>query len=467
MLDNLLKLSPVVDDADISNSPLPPYATPTDMPIPMDCIHFISQNVMKSNVVTHSLLSVGSDPTIGSTSSYNPPPPADIILVQEPWHDPIGIDTKTGQRHHGLPSLSDWIGVLPVFDKDNKPDVSTYVPKRRDGWSFQPRSDLLAHPSIQTTEIYNNTGTHIFVVNVYNPSDSSSLVPLMDLLDHLSHLKVVVSGDFNLHHPAWSLTRHEHKTDETAHLFADRMTSKGYHLANRKDVPTYFKKDYSSTLDLLWTSSSLTPHLRDYRVAPDLHVGSDHYPSTWSLTFAKDEPTQHGHLSHNEDDVDNWIKAYVRALDSSWTFPDYLSNVEELRLAVDTLMDAMETASRETCLRKPHPKRPARWYDKELKKHLRTMRKDRRRAQANPTKHNILQQTMSAKTYKFQLRKAKRNHAMKFASQVTETSDLWKLNSWYKGVRARFFKSKFSPYSTNSTTPISSSNFSLDHHSRS
>ena len=34
-------------------------------------------------------------------------------------------------------------------------------------------------------------------------------------------------------------------------------------------------------------------------------------------------------------------------------------------------------------------------------------------------------------------------------------------------VRAQFFMSKFSPYSTNSTIPISSSNFSLDYHSRS
>ena len=34
-------------------------------------------------------------------------------------------------------------------------------------------------------------------------------------------------------------------------------------------------------------------------------------------------------------------------------------------------------------------------------------------------------------------------------------------------VRAQFFMSKFSLYSTNSTTPISSSNFSLDYHSRS
>ena len=221
-----------------------------------------------------------------------------------------------------------------MFDRDTKPDVSTYVPKRQDGWSFQPRSDLLAHPSIQTTEIYNNTRTHIFVVNIYNPSDSSSLVPLMDLLDQLSHLKVLVSGDFNLHHPAWSMTWHEHKTQEMSHLFMERMTAKGYHLANRKDVPTYFKKDYSSTLDLLWTSSLLTPHLTNYRVAPDLHVGLDHYPSTWSIAFSKSEPMQHGHFSHNKDDADNWTKAYSRHLSATWNLPDYLTSVDELRTAV-------------------------------------------------------------------------------------------------------------------------------------
>ena len=184
-----------------------------------------------------------SDPTLPSVRpAATIPPSADIILVQEPWYDPIGIDTKTGHRHHGLPALNDWIGVLPVFDKDNKPDISTYVPKRHNGWSFQPRSNLLAHPSIQTTEIYNDIGTHIFIVNMYNPSDSSSLVPLMDLLDQLSHLKVVISGDFNLHHPTWSMSHHEHKTNKTAHLLLEHMTLKGYHLANRKDLPTYFKK---------------------------------------------------------------------------------------------------------------------------------------------------------------------------------------------------------------------------------
>jgi hypothetical protein len=88
--------SPELDDADIFVPPLSssPSVSSSDHSVPPSKILFISQNVMKSNVVTHSLLN------ISSSKGY----PADVILIQEPWFGRIGIDVITGKDIFGCPS---------------------------------------------------------------------------------------------------------------------------------------------------------------------------------------------------------------------------------------------------------------------------------------------------------------------------------------------------------------------------
>ena len=62
------------------------------------------------------------------------------------------------------------------------------------------------------------------------------------------------------------------------------------------------------------------------------------------------------------------------------------------------------------------------------------MCKDRQRARIYPSPHNILRAQTSNKQYKYQIKRAKRSHAMAYASTVNATTDLWALNKWYRGI---------------------------------
>ena len=120
---------------------------------------------MKSNALMHSLLNVSSSSPFAT----------DIILFQEPWYGRIGIDVVSGQDIFGTPSHRDWMCILPSFH-NQAPDVAIYVPKTRNSWHVQSRSDLFSHPSIITIDIITEHDTFL-MVNVYNPSDCSALVP--------------------------------------------------------------------------------------------------------------------------------------------------------------------------------------------------------------------------------------------------------------------------------------------------
>ena len=62
----------------------------------------------------------------------------------------------------------------------------------------------------------------LFVVNVYNPSDSSTLIPLLSL-SILGSQPCIISGDFNLHHPLWSLNSMDHKSDQTSDILVETL----------------------------------------------------------------------------------------------------------------------------------------------------------------------------------------------------------------------------------------------------
>ena len=95
LLDSMYTFSPVVEDADLlpvadpSPSPFlpPPSSSPTT-------IRVTSMNTMRSNVVSHILLSSSSLPRSDLDSSI---PVTDIILIQEPWFGKIGTDIASGK----------------------------------------------------------------------------------------------------------------------------------------------------------------------------------------------------------------------------------------------------------------------------------------------------------------------------------------------------------------------------------
>ena len=335
--------SPIIENSDLSeisyDSPSQDsFISPSNFPISSSKLRFVSQNAMKSNVLMHSLLNVSSSNPFST----------DVILFQEPWYRRIGIDVTSGQDIFGTPSHRDWMCILPSFHNQTL-DVAIYVPKTRNSWHVQSRSDLFAHPSIMAIDVITKQDTFL-VINMYNPSDCSALGFLIHAI--LPHRKVIISGDFNLHHPLWSKPSHTSKISDNSELLVDSMSSKGFLPLNLPGMETFFRKDYSSVLDLTWISTPIAPHVSDFEVNFPMFAGSDHYPLTWSLSFSPLDDTPSNFLFHKDKHTD-WVKTFKSELNSKWSFPLDNLDLPQFTSAVDIFMDAMVKTSMEICLRKP------------------------------------------------------------------------------------------------------------------
>jgi len=100
LLDNLLAFDIKINDEDIY-VPSTQQSTSTNATTINDFIIY-SQNVHKNNVTVHTILSQAS--TIS--------PPADIILIQEPYYAKIGVNPQMAQ---GNP-------IYDVFGSPKHPD---------------------------------------------------------------------------------------------------------------------------------------------------------------------------------------------------------------------------------------------------------------------------------------------------------------------------------------------------------
>ena len=209
---------------------------------------------------------------------------------------------------------------------------------------------------------------------------------------------------------------------------------RGFHLHNTPGVGTFFRKDYESVLDLLWSSSQMTAHISNYRVRHDLHMGSDHYPSTFEVSYSPEPPIEPS-FSFRDDNRDPWQESFSTHLETTWTFHDYLPDAATFVWATNILMDAMITASKDTCQCKERTSRANKWFNGDVKDALRLMRNSRVRCKAVPSCHNLLSHKVSYQKFKYEVRKAKRSFTLGIASSVKANTNLWKLNSWYRGVR--------------------------------
>lgn len=63
------------------------------------------------------------------------------------------------------------------------------------------------------------------------------------------------------------------------------------------------------------------------------------------------------------------------------------------------------------------------------------MRKAYSRCQTFPSRHNVISYQLANAQFRFEVKRSKRSHALAVAQSVTANTDLWRLNSWYRGIR--------------------------------
>jgi len=192
--DNNLKLDD--DDLYIPSSHPTSSSNSSVSPFPSDFVIY-SQNAHCRNTTVHSILSIASSMR----------PPADLILIQEPYFGKIGVNPQMAQGNpifdvHGCPKHKDWQAIIPPYSSPSElPDVIAYVPSQRSTWTFQPCSDIISRRSLLYLEI--NSSSHPFLVfNVYNDIDNGACNAIATLPNIPSRAMFI--GDFNLHHPIWS-----------------------------------------------------------------------------------------------------------------------------------------------------------------------------------------------------------------------------------------------------------------------
>ena len=442
LFSELLSFSPEIDDADIfvpssSSSSSSPSAPPhhSSSSSSKRPIRFLSQNVNRSNVTTHALLNSSSL----SSSTF------DIVLIQEPWFGFIGTNTSTGSDIRGTVAHRDWVCLIPPSPPDSNPDVLFYVRKHHPGFFASLRSDLSVFPCCGVLELSYENGPSAFIINIYNPSDSSALPTIRDL-SFPSLCPVMVAGDFNLHHDLWSKDSSLNKTSPEADLFVEMMVLKGYSLMNIKGIETFFRSSsYTSVLDLLWVSPTASPDISSFRVAHDLHCGSDHYALAWKWSFPDPSSSSpSASFNFHDDKSEDWMERFSDLIGERWTFNDVLETPDIFLKAATVFTECMSQASLDTSARKPPSPKTARWFNQEVRESLRVMRADRRRARFHASRHNLLRYQTSNAQFRYKVKRAKRSYALAFASRVTH-KNLWRLNSWYRGVRRTYSPSLVRP----------------------
>lgn len=244
-------------------------------------IQIVQLNTNCSNTVCHTMLNTFIDKF-------------DIILVTEPWWGSIGNDQK------GPASLGAWTPIPPMarIPEDRRPRVMTYVKKRQD-FQVTLRSDLAKDLDIQILDITQANYPTVTIVNVYNqPRNRNTQITEADASERLRAISlpeerpVILSGDWNQHHPAWS--KGEPQPTERTEELIEWMQSGDFTLLNEKGACTYHehrRKRATSVLDLTWVNAEARAldAVREWAIDPSLACGSDHFALRWIIEHGATE----------------------------------------------------------------------------------------------------------------------------------------------------------------------------------
>ena len=213
---------------------------------------------------------------------------ADILLIQEPWHGPIGTrrsdSDPLGLTVLGVTTNNKWRIYYPPHAPEDTCKVATYVKSDIDRSVIITNhlTHPMASPSSMVLSVITGKET-LTLVNVYHhvPREggghalphilSFSLDPLMPTL---------FMGDLNTHSPAWSLEHSDPSPWESE--LVDWFDEQGLYLLNPNGVPTWrtLRSDDSQRpsiidLALLNEAAMITDQFTDLSISFDI-IPSDH-----------------------------------------------------------------------------------------------------------------------------------------------------------------------------------------------
>ncbi|KAF8632101.1 hypothetical protein AX17_004926 [Amanita inopinata Kibby_2008] len=275
---------------------------------------------------------------------------------------------------------------------------------------------MINSPDVLITDI--SSGDHtIRLINTYNAGPGSKAIAVNCLLEaDLNPLTpTIVAGDFNLHHPSWSLSSSTAALHPSAaaNNLADWFESNGFTTLNDHHSPTRIgcTNQADSIIDL--TSANI-PALAEglifnWSCSDDLSFDSDHNALSWSVALKKLEDNSPGNpmdgFRIDPENKEDWLTAFHVAISSNPPPSTYLS-------PDDVELEQV----------KPPPPR-AKWWNENCDKALRDLkladREDRPRFKS---------------CFRATVKTAKRNWAVNII-QETKSNEVWSLCQWATGKR--------------------------------
>ena len=220
-------------------------------------MHILQYNVQKSWDV--GLASLFRDPRIAD---------CDIIAIQEPWRNPF-IATS----YHPLKATFNL-----AYPDNEETRVCFYVNQRIDPstWTISRSAKDMIILEIDHTAL----GGRLHIINVHNEVVTDALSDLREVLSEIDPRdEVLLLGDFNLHHPLWTIAPHLAARGATAaQPLVAIMQDFQLHLLTTPGAPTHRWIDGESTIDLPFATEGLESCMLYCKVEHSRDCDSDHLP---------------------------------------------------------------------------------------------------------------------------------------------------------------------------------------------
>jgi hypothetical protein len=215
----------------------------------------------------------------------------DIFLIEEPnWSFTGQVDKQVifGTVDHATA----WSPVhpSPMDSNEKAPRVYAFIKKGIDA-EVTLCSDIIADRNIQILDVTTPDGVITTYVHVYNDPTLGRQQILWSLqnLNLPLHCPMVITGDFNLHHPRWWADAH--RECSLTQEIVDWLDNHDFTLLNELGIPTHHphdRKKCATVIDLTWVNSPTIQHdiIKEWAVDDSIADMSDHIALKWTQDSA-------------------------------------------------------------------------------------------------------------------------------------------------------------------------------------
>lgn len=404
-------------------------------------LRILQLNTYKSNPTVHALLNAACGKF-------------DLLLLQEPWYGNIGNGNDGPTAHEA------WQPILPCYPipQGTRPRVMAYV-SRDDRWlrrdlEITARTDLVDSLDAQALEVRLGRHPPVLIANVYNApirtNQELSTVKTVMGAHWPINIPVILTGDWNLHHPLWEPAR-ALQTNPPTEDFVEWLHEHGFELMNEPDEPTFFghRDNYHTTIDLTFLNQAASEGdaVREWTVDRSWSTTSDHAAIRWIFDPSTPSVDTSPHLRRNFKDTQApaFMETFRGKMDATANVFEPLKRgsetlPEEIERAAVAFSNCLEATVNETVpLRRRHP-RAKEWWSAELSGKLAEVAELQRRSKEEKRAFGTqLPETAEAlfvakRRFIRHVRKAKQKHAEEKLADA-RPGNLYMFRRWTQGKR--------------------------------